>query len=230
MGSLRNDVKDILSKITADFGGGCGLSKASLMAYLIKRYKLKITVDIGVYRGRSLFPQALAHSRFSGGIVYGVDPWDKSEAMEYDNKKLKAEIENFVTTTDFQKVYEEVESFRRTYHFEHYCRLLREPSQDAINYFLENDVYFDLIHIDGNHDTQRVMDDVRLYLPRLNNNGFVIIDDISWDSVKPAYAALHSTMSLIFERPGQDYAVFWKNSSRFENIVLKFILKFVGRE
>jgi predicted O-methyltransferase YrrM len=49
---------------------------------------------------------------------------------------------------------------------------------------------FDLVHIDGNHDTEVVTKDVELYLPRLNRKGFIILDDISWDSVKLTYQVL----------------------------------------
>ena len=38
------------------------------MAELIRTFEMKLTVDIGVYRGRSLFPQALSHRECSGGI------------------------------------------------------------------------------------------------------------------------------------------------------------------
>jgi len=56
---LFTELEEILGEIKIDFGGGCSFEKAYVMAWLIANYQLKSTVDIGVYRGRSLFPQAL---------------------------------------------------------------------------------------------------------------------------------------------------------------------------
>ena len=46
--------------------------------------------------------QALAHKRFSNGIVYGIDPWDSELARENDNKELKEPIDNFLDKTDLE--------------------------------------------------------------------------------------------------------------------------------
>lgn len=56
-----------------------------------------------------------------------------------------------------------------------------------------------MLHIDGNHDTKYVMEDVELFLPLLKPNSIVVMDDIDWDSVKPAYEKLKETTTVIFE-------------------------------
>jgi len=229
--SLRSNVASILKEIPIDFGGGCSFSKAYLMAYLIRRYDMKKTLDIGVYRGRSLFPQAQAHASFTGGMVYGVDPWDVSEAVEHDNTEHRNEIETWAANTDFQSIYEEVESLIGKFSFSDHCKLVRQTSEDAISYFRDRSIFFDMIHIDGNHDTQKVMNDLTWYLPRLTQNGFIVIDDISWESVKPAYDYLSRKMSHVFENTGEvenDYAVFWKNNNAVKKILLSRKLKDIG--
>lgn len=184
-------VQEFLRVIPADFGGGCSVAKAGLLASLIRHWGLRSTVDIGVYRGRSLFPQAIAHKHYTGGVVYGIDLWSAEEAKEENNLELKERIDRFVRKTDFEAIYEEVEAIRRE------CR------------------FFGLVHIDGNHDTERVTEDVSLYLPRVVRGGFVVLDDVSWDSVRPAYEQLAAEAMLIFERTegDDDYAVFWKGNS-----------------
>jgi hypothetical protein len=216
---LYFDIEKLLDRIPVDLGGGSSLSKAYLLAWLIRRYNLKQTADIGVYRGRSLFPQALAHHRFTGGVVYGVDPWSASEAKEEDiypeDKKSKEAINRFIDQTDWQAIYQEVESMKNELHYEKNCILLRQPSANAAVYFENKDIFFDMIHVDGNHDTEKVMEDIRMYLPRLKEGGFIVLDDISFKSVQPAYNELNSKMTLIFERVDQnhanDYAVFRNN-------------------
>ena len=232
MAALYSETKAVLREIPADFLGGCTLRKAYLIAELIRRYDLKTTVDIGVYRGRSLLPQALAHHRFTGGVAFGIDPWSASEARESDSPLLKEEIDQFIDKTNFQATYEEVKSLLETLYLEDNCVLLRRTSAKAIDFFKQNDVYFDLVHIDGNHDTRIVSDDVRSYVPRLRNMGFVILDDASWRSVRPAYDELMRTMQLVFERKDKgltnDYAVFWNGASRMGAQTRRFILTCLG--
>lgn len=230
MEPLHSEVARILDRIPIDFGGGCSQSKAYLMAWLIRRYGMQITVDIGVYRGRSLFPQALAHKRFAGGVVYGVDPWSASEAREDDNPEKKKAIDRFVNRTDFEAIYQNVDSLNHDLGYENHCVLLRQTSASAASYFEQENLFFDMVHIDGNHDTAKVMEDVDLYLLRLNGNGFIVMDDVSWSSVRPAYEALRSKTSLVFERvdKANDYAVFWNNTSRLGAVSLRMMLRYIG--
>lgn len=216
--NLRFEVASVLNLIPVDFGGGCTLGKACVLASLIREYNLTTTVDIGVYRGRSLFPQALAHKRYASGVAYGVDPWSASEAREYDNLPLKREIDRWAEETDFETVYQSVRALSNALGYKNHCVLLRKTSADAIAYFRERDVLFSLVHIDGNHDTEKVSQDVELYLPRVEKGGFVIMDDVTWESVRPAYKAVASKLTHLFERQGEneDYAVFWKGRSLSE--------------
>jgi hypothetical protein len=74
------------------------------------------------------------------------------------------------------------------------------------------------------------MEDVRLYLPRLRRKGFVIMDDISWESVKPALSLLEKRTFKVFQRvgPGDDYAIYWDNGSSFERMWLRAVLSRAG--
>jgi hypothetical protein len=231
MNQLSSRIATLLEQLPSDFGGGCSVSKANLMAWLISRYGLKTTLDIGVYRGRSLFPQALAHQQSTGGTVYGVDPWSRAEAKENDHLELKDAINAFIDDVDFERIYADVNLLRERLALQDHCILLRQTSACAIEYFEKRRIYFDLIHIDGNHDTEHVMQDVNLYLPRLNRDGFLITDDISWESVQPAYRIASLQMSLLFERVDaqNDYAVFWNNHSLLRQFIRSLVIKYVGR-
>lgn len=223
---MRSDIAAILNRIPVDFGGGCSLDKSCLLAWLIRRFELKTTLDIGVYRGRSLFPQALVHHRYTGGVVYGVDPWSASEAKQYDNFALWKRINKFVEETDFQAIYEQVRSMRNSLSYEKHCLLLRRTSADAVFFFRKNGIFFDLIHIDGNHDTEKVTRDVDLYLPRLKRNGFVVLDDTTWESIRPACRILGDKLQVVYEwtDKANDYAVFWNSSSSDAAASLRIIL------
>jgi len=209
---MNREIAAVLAQIPIDFGGGCSLSKARVMAELIRRYQLRTTVDIGVYRGRSFFPHAIAHACCTGGVVYGIDPWSMVAAQEHDNARIADELQIWLQMTDFEGIYQDVVSLIDKLRLNNHCLLVRQPSGDAISYFRQKNIYFDLIHIDGNHDTAVVMADLHAYVPRLKPGGFVVLDDASWDSVQPAYIKLSAVMALLYRQKDvlNDYAVFWR--------------------
>lgn len=208
---MYQEINNILEKITWDFGGGCPFEKAFIMADLVCKYNLKTTVEIGVYRGRSLLPIALAHKLSTQGIAYGIDPYKLEEALENDTP-FTEDIEKFCLALDFDSLHKDVLNLIESYQVVEHCILLRQTSKEAINYFIDNDIYFDLLHIDGNHDTEKVMLDVNLYLPRIKPGGFIVMDDcFNWESVNFVYTKLKSQYTVILERfdlnRGADYAI-----------------------
>jgi predicted O-methyltransferase YrrM len=214
MDDLFKDVEALLSRVKIDFGGGCSVTKAYLMARLIRDERLKTTLDIGVYRGRSLFPQALAHREYTAGMAYGVDPWDAMEAVQEQAPAAIADkVKAWAADADLQKIYEEVVALTATLNLEANTTLVREPSSKAIEYFRTRDIRFDLVHIDGNHDTVRVREDLDHYLPRLRPGGYLVLDDVSWASIRPIYDELRSRLAHVFELVDSrnDFAIFWNS-------------------
>ncbi len=215
MDELFKDVDNLLSRVKIDFGGGCSVTKAYLMARLIRDERLKTTLDIGVYRGRSLFPQALAHRQFTSGVVYGVDPWDAMEAVQEQAPEAMADkAKTWAAGTDLQNIYEEVVALTSALELQANITLVREPSSKAIEYFRTRNVFFDLVHIDGNHDTVRVREDLDHYLPRLRPGGYLVLDDVSWASIRPLYEEMKSRLSHVFELVDSrnDFAIFWNSN------------------
>jgi hypothetical protein len=212
MSTLRSQINELLSRVPLDFGGGCSASKAYVMATLIRELRLTASLDIGVYRGRSLLPQALAHRRYTGGIAYGVDPWSRQEALQRDTADLRSALDRFVETTDFDAIYGDVQRLIKEAGLDANCSLVRKTSAAAAVHFRETGLTFGLIHIDGNHDTAVVVQDVRDFEPLLRPGGMLILDDVSWSSVRPAYDMIESRMRKLFQRVDavNDYAVFWK--------------------
>lgn len=223
---LYKEIKDTVDEIKIDFGGGCSVEKGYAMAWLIKIFKIKKTIDIGVYRGRSFFPQVIAHKNYSKGIVYGIDPYNKQCASESDNLELKNAIDSFVEITDFDDLYNQVLSILSNKKFEKNGKIIRKRSEDAIGDFIGQNSNFGLIHIDGNHDTVMVKNDVNLYLPLLRKNGFLVMDDVSWSSVVPTTSELEKKMTLVYKKVNNnnDFAIYWNNNSGlFGYIMNKFV-------
>jgi hypothetical protein len=75
------------------------------------------------------------------------------------------------------------------------------------------------------------MEDVSLYLPRLRRGGFVLMDDVSWDSIKFAYAVVSKRFYRNYQRTDEwnDYAVFWDAPSWTAASLLRGRLMLIGR-
>jgi len=229
-----NEYDVIISKVNelykfapVDFGGGCSLQKALTMAVFIKEFKLKSSADIGVYRGRSLFPQALAHKYYSQGIVYGIDPYDNMAAIQNDRPDIKEELINFADSTNFNQIFEDVSNVINKQGLEGFCELIRKPSSDAKFHFIETNTKLGLVHIDGNHDTAFVIQDVNDYLPLVQDGGIIVLDDVSWESVKPALNLLHTQCEFIGDIIDyqNDFAVFIKKGSQEQQDLAKTLFK-----
>lgn len=220
--NLLREINRIYSQVPQDFGGGCSTEKALSMCLLIKEFNLQRTVDIGVYRGRSLFPQAIAHKFYSNGIVYGIDPYTKEAANQVDYPEIQQQLDKFVLKTDFQELYDEVSKIIEDNYKEN-CKLIRQKSSDAAIGFLKSGEKLDMVHIDGNHDTKFVMEDVINYLPLLSKRSFIVLDDISWKSVSPAFKLLNNEMDFISQKVDKtnDFAIFSNGLSVNEIVELK---------
>jgi hypothetical protein len=229
---LSGKIKEIHSLMPQDFGGGCSHQKALLMSLVISKFELKNTADIGVYRGRSLLPQAIAHNLYSNGLAFGIDPYSNEAAVQNDKPDLQTQLDEFINITDFQKLYDDVSNIIKNNNYQNNCILIRKKSSEAAIDFKSNNTRFGLVHIDGNHDTKFVMEDVYNYLPLLEDKSFIVLDDISWDSVQPAFSLLNEEMILIdkFIDTTNDFALFGKGISNEEIEILKKIFKKIKKQ
>ena len=185
--SILRGYYNIYKNISTDFGGGSFMSKTYLMAYLINSHNLKHYIDIGVYKGKSLLPLAYVIGQNNGKAI-GIDPYENEIAKEYDIEEEKRElINNFIDNLDFNTLYNEVIMNIEKYNLSDYCKIIRKPSTEAVADILKSKIKIDMLHIDGNHDSKNVKEDADKYLPLLTDGGFVIFDDIDWDSVNEIY-------------------------------------------
>lgn len=192
-------IKRIRSEAVTPKGGGCSPRKQRILACLIVTRDLKRSVEIGVFAGDSLFPQAAAMQR-TGGVAIGVDPWSASEAEQKDNldRILPQLGPGWAERMDWDGVYHDVAERIERYGLAAHCRLMRMPSQRAS---AEVEGPLDLVHIDGNHDYVRCADDLACWLPKLRAGGLLVLDDTAWETIYPQYMELKARMRLVHEEP-----------------------------
>lgn len=191
--------KKVEHEIKGDFGGGSPTPKTFLMSYIAQNQKIKNFVEIGIYRGRSLFSTAYSVYK-NGGKSYGVDPYLTECAKENDvQTTLKDKIDSFLEETDFEAIYRDVLTYKEECGYGESIQIIRKTSADAVEYFKDNDIKPDMLHIDGNHDTKFVKSDFELYYEIMENGSFIVFDDINWDSVRLVYEQAKKKCYCVFE-------------------------------
>ncbi len=208
---------NIYKEINADFGGGSFMSKTYLMAYLIDTFKLKCYIDIGVYKGRSLLPLSYVVGQNEGKAI-GIDPYENEVAKEYDVDEEKRDLINsFIDKLDFNALYNDVIMKIEKFELSDYCKIIRKKSSEAVADIIKSKIKIDMLHIDGNHDSIYVQEDADKYLPLVKEGGFVIFDDIDWDSVNVVYKKVKEQNYIsVFE--SETFGILLKNESTLTNL------------
>lgn len=210
------DYFDVYSQIDSDFGGGSPLFKTYLIAYLIKYSMLKTFVEIGVYRGKSFLPLAYIIKQNKGSSI-GIDPYIASSAREYDlDEEKQIRINKFMDSLDFEQIYKDVLDKKEGFGLSSGCQIIRETSEKAYEYLKSVKFEIDMLHIDGNHDTKYVEMDAEKYIPMVKDQGFVVFDDIDWDSVNVVYKKYREQLITVFEC--ETFAILLKGSKTLSNI------------
>jgi predicted O-methyltransferase YrrM len=155
--------------------GWCDEDKAQKFYNIITESKAKLCVEIGVFGGSSLIPQALAMKYNNGGIVVGIDPWTNDAALEDmetdESKKWWSKI-------DLDEIYENFIGQLKNYKVDSFCKIYRDKSENVINEFEDESI--DVLHIDGNHCEKISYQDSVNYFPKVKKGGYIFFDDIFW--------------------------------------------------
>jgi len=214
-GNLFNAIKKVQADSSLyDFGGGSPIDKCYVMAYLAATLNLKNYVEIGVYRGRSLFSVAEAF-KLTGGKVYGIDPYSSEEAKQYDvEEELKETVNSFMESIDLEQIYKDVIIKRESFGLTNTIEIIRKTSAEAVKHF--NNIEIDMLHIDGNHDTLHVQEDYNNYAPLIKDGGLIVFDDINWDSVKKCYDEAKKDHIILLET--EYFGILIKNDKFQKNI------------
>jgi len=170
--TFENNVKNIsiLEKQHNDTPGFGELSFSWSWYLLVKSMPQDFTfLEIGVYKGRVLaLIQLLATLFNKNAKIYGVTPLDGEATDKY------SEYQNCDYLTAIKKSYSICnQSFENT-------TIIKGYSQEkhTIEKAKEN-LPFDMIFIDGCHDYEIVIQDIKNYSEMLKVNGYLVLDDAS---------------------------------------------------
>jgi glycosyltransferase involved in cell wall biosynthesis len=214
--SLFNRIKDIHSRSFFNgFEEDDSLSICYIMAYLAYYFKLRNYVEIGVYKGRTLFSVAEA-LKDNEGEAYGIDPYLFDEAKEYDlDKILNKRRKKFFEGIDFEAIYSQVLRKTEVLGLSKVVKIIRKTSTKAAGYFKATEI--DMLHIDGNHDFKSVQADYNNYSPLIREGGIIIFNCINLDSVKRCYNQYKNDYIILLET--NKFGILMKNHKNINSEV-----------
>lgn len=188
---LKAEIDGCLESVKA---GWCLPEKAYRMAQLIVDTKPNLVVEIGVFGGRSLFPQAMALRHNKHGVVIGIDPWRQESTVEGG---VGAENHAWWSKLDLHAIHSEFMDNLWRLDLSRWCLPWRCGAEECFGMFQPQSI--DILHVDGNHSEIVSCRDLNLYLPRVRHGGFVWFDDSHWDSLKAAIKRMDAELDFQFD-------------------------------
>lgn len=181
--------------------GWCSLLKAQRLHNLVLRTNELfpndeiISVEAGVFYGKSLIPMALAHKELGKGYAFGVDCFNNETPLEGTNSEAN---NKYWRELDMDSVYfgflnTVIENKLRSY-----CRFVQSRTDFAARFFEKDSIT--LFHQDSNHNPTVIISELDLWIPKLKMNGFWVVDDVSWSEVKDGYSHLPDYGLKLIER------------------------------
>ena len=164
---MGRNLDDFLKEISEDswltqirhFLPSAWIGHAPFFRFLIRELKPKVFVELGTHNGFSYFVGCQTIEELNLPThSFAVDHWiGDPHAGEFDDS-----------------VYAGVVEINKS--FMNFSRLLKMSFLEATSEILDNSV--DLLHIDGFHTYEAVKEDFETWLPKLTNDGVIILHDI----------------------------------------------------
>jgi predicted O-methyltransferase YrrM len=180
---LFNRVAQTVPTIT---NGWCSVEKACDLAAAVVTLRPDVVVEIGVFGGRSLIPMAMACREVGQGLVYAIDPWSASAAVEgYDGPNAE-----WWGKLDHEAIFQSFLAQVRDQGLAGWVHVVRQHSDDAVESVPST---IDILHIDGQH-TKQAVKDVLNYASLVRTGGLCYMDDIEWGGG----GVQHACQNLLF--------------------------------
>lgn len=151
--------------------GWCELPKALTLASIILAFRPAISLEIGLWKGKSFSAMALAHKAINHGICIGVDSWSRDVAMREQTSEKDRE---WWAAIDFEAVYREFNSNMAKIGVQDFIRIERMESKH-----FQPPGGIGLASIDGAH-SETAMYDMLKIAPRVVAGGYIVTDDTDW--------------------------------------------------
>jgi cephalosporin hydroxylase len=164
--------------LTQCIPGGSNFQKIILLYLLSAQTQNGVSIEVGVMLGKSAIPIAIG-SKLSNSDFLAIDTWDDLEVIQHTadpilksaatewNRKLMQEIA--------QSIIHLFLSSAKVHKGDSNSALQDSTNQDILK---KKKVTF--LHVDANHDFDKVLGDFNSWAPLLADQNYVVFDDTHW--------------------------------------------------
>jgi cephalosporin hydroxylase len=187
--------------------GWCTREKAVTMMNIVFQSKPSLTVELGVFGGKSLLALALASKQVNPtSKVIGIDAWTAQASLEGTNAK---ENDDWWSKVDYPGMYEYTKNLMNQNSVGSIVDLWKCKSNECINKFEDNSI--DILHQDSNHSEEISCEEVELYWNKLKTGGHWIFDDTNWATTQEAQKLLVTKgFEEIYSASNNEWKIFKK--------------------
>ncbi len=177
---MTDDLRRIIEEKIPKMEGWATVSKALEMAQLILDAKPMMVVELGVFGGRSLLPQALALRESGQGRIYGIDPMQIAPAIEGEIGEANAQW--WLKDCPLNVIHQGCMEALWDENLEPWFIIIRATAEHAAHLFKD----IDILHFDQNHSELSSMRDIQIYYPLVKPGGYIWFDDTNWTTTRKA--------------------------------------------
>lgn len=177
-----------IDRVMPHLPGWCTPEKANRLARLVREEKALLSVELGVFGGRSLLALGVGAITV-GGRAVGVDPYDAVASNEGSHDKVN---KDWWSALNYEDIYQQAVRGMRDAGLDKTVTIVRAKSEQAVREFADHSI--DVLHQDSNHSEEVSSKEVELWLPKMKPNGFWIMDDIGWTTGGKISTAKAQTM------------------------------------
>lgn len=190
MRAAPESTRNLVNAAVAELQGWCSNAKSWLIYDLVRKSKPKVSVEVGIFGGRSLSIIAQALRENEGGLVYGIETWSGAGATRH-----RTDLANdfWWQNIDFVAIKRQFYKFFLEHHLIDVTKVIELPSEHAFHGIPA----IDFLHIDGNHSMFGAAQDVVNYFGKLKPGGYVVFDDINWATTRAALEILMDNAELV---------------------------------
>jgi hypothetical protein len=179
------EVEDIsrflsLFMLTESIPGGSNFEKMMLLYLLSSQINNGLMVEVGVMFGKSSIPITIAASE-SNSKFLAVDTWSDEEVIQHTAHEI---LKTSSLLWDKNLMHEVADQIIHLFNKD--STVFQGDSKSAVKKWVaegkitKNSVTF--LHVDANHDYDKIMEDVICWAPYLSEQNIVIFDDTDWSA------------------------------------------------
>lgn len=186
-------IKDETLDYLLTLPGWCTDEKMGQLYNLVKRVAEEnpdvapLSVELGIFGGRSLFPLAYAHKEMGKGFALGIDSFDNHTPTEGSNAQAN---NDWWANLDIKGVFNTFIKATKRPDWDGYVKYLKGRSDSFAGEFKDESIT--LLHEDSNHNVETITRELELWSPKVKTGGYWVIDDCDWPECKEGYAKLPS--------------------------------------